>query len=60
MVKKVTFVGVRGEIATIAPPLLYVNKGGYSSNCKIVLAEFLHSMEKYTLPFNKPVKSVHN
>jgi len=30
------------------------------SNCKIVPAEFLHLMAKYTLPFNKPVKSDHN
>jgi len=33
-----------------------VNKGGSSSNCKIIQAEFLHLMEKYTLPFSKPVK----
>jgi len=31
-----------------------VNKGGYSSNCKIVPVEFLHLMAKYTLPFSKP------
>jgi len=37
-----------------------VNKGGYSSNCKIVPAEFLHLMAKYTLPFSKPVKLDHN
>ena len=38
----------------------YVNKGRYSSNCKILPAEFLHFMAKYTLPFGKPVKSDHN
>jgi len=30
------------------------------SNCKIVPAEFLHLMAKYTLPLSKPVKSNHN
>jgi len=34
----------------------YVGKGGYSSNCKIVL-ELLPLMAKYTLPFSKSVKS---
>jgi len=29
------------------------------SNCKLVPAEFLHLMAKYTLPFSKPVKSDH-
>ena len=37
-----------------------MNNGGYSSNCKIVPAEILHLMAKYTLPFSKPVKSDHN
>jgi len=32
---------------------LYVNKGGYSSNCKIAPAEFLHLWAKYTLPFSR-------
>jgi len=36
------------------------NKGGYSSNCKIVPAEFLHLMANYKRPFIKPVKSDHN
>jgi len=40
--------------------MLYVNKGGCSSNCKIVPAEFLHLVAKYTLPFSKLVKSDHN
>jgi len=39
---------------------VYVNKGGYSSNRKIVPAELLQLMAKYTLPFSKPVKSDHN
>jgi len=39
---------------------VHVNKGGYSSNCKIVPAELLQLMAKYTLPFSKPVKSDHN
>ena len=37
-----------------------MNKGGYSSNCKIVPVVFLHLMAKYTLPFSKPVKSDRN
>jgi len=39
---------------------LYVNKGGYTSNCKIAPAAFLHLMAKYTLPFSKPMKSDRN
>ena len=37
-----------------------MNKGGCSLNCKIVPAEFLHLVAKYTLPFSNPVKSDHN
>jgi len=39
---------------------LYVDKGGNSSNCKIVPAELLPLIAKYTLPFSKCVKSDHN
>jgi len=39
---------------------LSVDKGGYSSNCKIVPAEFLQLMAKYALAFSKPAKSDHN
>jgi len=37
-----------------------VEKGGNSSNCKIVPAELLPLMAKYTLPFSKSVKSDRN
>ena len=37
---------------------LYVGNGGYSSNCKIVSAELLPLLEKYTLSFSKSVKSI--
>ena len=37
-----------------------MNKGGCSSNCKIVPAEFLHLVAKCTLKFSNPVKSDHN
>jgi len=36
---------------------LCVDKGGYSSNCKIVSAELLQMMAIYSLPFSKSVKS---
>jgi len=39
---------------------LYVDKYGCSSNCKIVPAELLPLMGKYTIPFSKSVKSDHN
>jgi len=37
-----------------------LDKGGYSSNIKIVPVELLSLMAKYTLPFNKSVKSHYN
>ena len=37
--------------------MLYVDKGGYSWNGKIVPAEIFPLMSKYTLPFHKSVKS---
>jgi len=36
--------------------MLYVDKGGYSSNGKIIPAELLPLLAKYTLPFNNSVK----
>ena len=56
-----------GPLQLSLPPLAQTssyatdkNKGGYSSNCKIVRAAFLHLMAKFTLPFSRPVKSDHN
>jgi len=40
--------------------MLYVDKGGYSFNGKIVPAVLLLLLAKYTLPFNESVKSDYN
>jgi len=40
--------------------VIYVGKGGYSSNGKIVSAELFPLMAKYSLLFTKFVKADHN
>jgi len=37
--------------------ILYVDKGGYSLNSKMVPTELLPEIAKYTLPFNNSVIS---